>query len=75
LLGQNVSANGGTAQSTLGSSVNASTASQNAAGATTAESNQQVASNNNGSEEDLKKKKHPVLQHIKRVTVILPKTT
>jgi filamentous hemagglutinin family protein len=75
LLGQNVSANGGSAQSTLGSSVNASAASQSAAGATSAESKEQVASNDNDSGDDLKKKKHPVLQHIKRVTVILPKST
>jgi len=72
LLGQNVSANGGPAQSTLGSSVNASSASQNAASESSSEAKSQVASNDNGSEDDQKKKK--LLQKVKRVTVILPKT-
>lgn len=74
LLGQNVSANGGAAQSTLGSSVNASTASQASAAESVDQAQQQVASTDNESD-DLKKKKRPLLQHIKRVTVILPKST
>jgi hypothetical protein len=73
LIGQNVSANGGAAQSTLGTSANASTASQNAAGVASTDTKQQVASNENGNDDDEKKKQlHPLMQHVKRVTVILP---
>ena len=73
LIGQNVSANGGAAQSTLGTSANASAASQNAAGVASTDTKQQVASNENGNDDDEKKKQlHPLMQHVKRVTVILP---
>lgn len=75
LLGQNVSANGGAAQSTLGSSVNASTASQSAAGESSAAAKQEVASNDTGADDEKKKKKPTsLMQRVKRVTVILPKT-
>jgi hypothetical protein len=74
LLGQNVSENGGASQSTLGTSVNASSAAQAAAGESTAQANQQVASNSGESEDEKKKKKlQPLIQRIKRVTVLLPR--
>lgn len=74
ILSQNASVNGGAAQSTLGTSATATTASQSAAGQTSDETHQQVA--NNGSDQGKqkkKKKKKPVLvRSVKRVTVILP---
>ncbi len=75
LLSQNVSVGGGLSQSTLGSSAGATSASTSAAGESSADAKQQVASTDNGSDEDKKKKNlHPLMQHVKRVTVILPKT-
>jgi len=73
LLGQNVSANGGAAQSTLGTSVNASAASQNAAAVSNNDAKQEVA--DNGDDENKKKKIQPLMQRVKRVTVILPKVS
>ena len=73
LLGQNVSVNGGAAQSTLGTSATATSASQSAAGTASTDAKQEVASDNE--DDDQKKKKHPTLQRIKRVTVILPKAS
>jgi len=74
LLSQNVSVGGGLSQSTLGSSAGATSTSASAAGESSAETKQQVASNDNGSEDEKKKKKlQPLMQKIKRVTVLLPK--
>jgi len=70
LLGQNVSVNGGAAQSTLGSSASATSTSQSAASQTSNEGQEQAAATGN-SDDDEKKKKKPVLRHIGRVTVIL----
>lgn len=76
LLGNNVSVNGGAAQNTLGTSASATSASQSAAQQSSNEATQQVASNSTGDDDEKKKKKkHPLLEHIKRVTVILPKST
>jgi len=73
VLGQNVSVNGGAAQSTLGTTAAATTTSQAAANQSNNDTKQQLASNDDSSDDD-KKKKKPRLQHIKRVTVLLPKT-
>jgi len=73
IMGQNVSIDGGTAQSTLGTSVNASSASQSAANQSDNEAKQQLASDSTGSDDEKKKKKQPAIQRTKRVTVILPK--
>jgi hypothetical protein len=73
LLSQNVSVGGGIAQSTLGTSASATGASQSAAGESTADTKQEVASNDNGSDDEKKKKLQPLMQKVKRVTVILPK--
>jgi hypothetical protein len=73
VLGQNVSVNGGASQSTLGSSASATSASQSAANQSETQAKEQLASNDDGSDDDKKNKKlHPVLQRVKRVTVILP---
>jgi hypothetical protein len=76
LLGQNVSVNGGTVQSTLGTTAAATTTSQSAAQAITAQTKEQVASNNALEDDDQKKgalgKKRPTLTKRSRVTVILP---
>ena len=74
LLGQNVSVNGGAAQSTLGTSASATSASQSAAGTASSDAKQQVAGDNT-TDDDQKKKKQPTLQRMKRVTVILPKSS
>ena len=77
VLGQNVSVNGGASQSTLGSSAAATSTSQSAAGEATSQAQQQVADNSSddsNDNDDKKKKKPALLQHIKRVTVILPKS-
>ena len=67
LLGQNVSVNGGAAQSTLGTSASATSTSQSASVAATSQANRQTAS----TDDSQKKKKHPLLERIKRVTVLL----
>jgi filamentous hemagglutinin family protein len=75
VLGQNVSVNGGTAQSTLGTTAAASTTSQSAANTATSDAEKQVASNDNSDEDDKKKKGKggPALSHrVGRVTVLLP---
>ncbi|HZI33139.1 MAG TPA: hypothetical protein VFF11_12425, partial [Candidatus Binatia bacterium] len=74
LLGQNVSVNGGAAQSTLGTSATATSASQSAAGTASEQAQQQVASNVGGDDEDNKKKKKPKVRKMSRVTVILSAT-
>jgi hypothetical protein len=73
VLGQNVSVNGGAAQSTLGSTASTTSTSQSAAQQSNNDAKQQVASNDNT--DDLNKKKKPTLQRLKRVTVILPKAS
>jgi hypothetical protein len=74
LLGQNVSANGGASQSTLGATAQASVASQAASAQSSNESKEQVASDK-PAEEDLNKnkKKASLVRRVGRVTVILPK--
>jgi filamentous hemagglutinin family protein len=74
LLSQNVSVGGEAAQSTLGATASATSASQSAAGQATSQVNQQLASTTTDTD-DLKKKKklQPLLQKIKRVTVLLPR--
>ena len=74
LLGQNVSVNGGTAQSTLGTSATATSASQSAAGTASDQAQQQVASNASGDDLQKKKKKKPLVRKMSRVTVILSST-
>jgi len=76
LLGQNVSANGGAAQSTLGTSAAATSTSQAAAQESTTEAKQQVTAADTSQNDDMDKKdkKRPTLaRHVGRVTVILPK--
>ena len=70
LLGQNVSVNGSSAQSTLGNSATATTTSQAAAQQSTESASQQVAGNNSD-DEDQNKKKKPQVRRVSRVTVIL----
>jgi filamentous hemagglutinin family protein len=74
LLGQNVSVDGGTAQSTLGTSSGATASSQAAAQQTSQADPQQVASNDSGDDDQKKKKKTQVL-HTSRVTVLLSTAT
>jgi filamentous hemagglutinin family protein len=74
VLGQNVSVNGGVAQSTLGSTATASTTSQAAAQASNSDTKQQLVKETTGEEEDDTKRKKPVVVERRgRVTVILPK--
>ena len=75
VLGQNVSVNGGASQSTLGSSATASSTSQSAAQQSSVDTKSELATDDSDSDDEKKKKKdHPLMQHVKRVTVILPKT-
>jgi filamentous hemagglutinin family protein len=75
LLGQNVSVNGGAAQSTLGTTAAPTASSQAAAQQSSSDTAQQVAGNApGGSDEKKKKKAQPLLRRVKRVTVILPKS-
>ncbi len=74
LLGQNVSVNGGAAQSTLGTTAAPTAASQAAAQQSSSDTAQQAASNaTQAGNEKKKKKTQPLLRRVKRVTVILPK--
>ena len=75
LLGQNISVNGAVSQSTLGTPASATTASQSAAQQSSSDMARQVASNSTSDDDDKKKKNkgQPLLQRVKRVTVILPK--
>ena len=73
LLSENVVGSGGVSQSTLAPAT-ATTATQNAAAQSSDTAKQEVASSDDGSD-DVNKKKKPALQHLKRVTVILPKAT
>ncbi len=73
VLGQNVSVNGGAAQSTLGTTAAASTTSQSAANTATADAEKQVATSDSSDDDDKKKGKGPLLAHrVGRVTVLLP---
>jgi len=76
LVSQNVSANGGAAQSTLGTTAAATSTSQAAAQASTTEAKQEVAGTDTSQDDDKKKmaRNRPVLaRRVGRVTVILPK--
>jgi filamentous hemagglutinin family protein len=75
LLGQNVSVNGGAAQSTLGTSATATSTSQSAAGQASSDTQQQVASNDTNDDEKKNKKKSALVRSVGRVTVILPKAS
>ncbi|HEY3762956.1 MAG TPA: filamentous hemagglutinin N-terminal domain-containing protein [Verrucomicrobiae bacterium] len=68
VLGQNVSVNGGSSQSTLGSSATATASTQSAAQQANSQS-QQVVENQTGKTDD--KKKKPQIRKVGRVTVIL----
>ena len=74
VLSQNASVNGGSSQSTLGSA-SASAASQSASNQSNNDNKKQFASNDTSEDDDKKKKGKPVLQRIKRVTVLLPKAS
>ena len=74
VLGQNVSVNGGSATSTLGSSANATSSSQAASQQANQTANQEVASTDTG-DDDQKKKAKPVIQKTSRVTVLLSAAT
>ena len=73
VLGQNVSVNGGQAESTLGTTATTTAASQSASQQATSDARQQVASDKPEEEETKKPGKRPVLTRRSRVTVILPK--
>lgn len=75
VFSQNANVNG-SSSSTLGTSATATSTSQSASQTANAEAQQQVAvnSSDNGDDSDDNKKKKPgLMQHIKRVTVLLPK--
>lgn len=69
VLGQNVSVNGGAAESTLGSSATATSATQSAAQQANSQAQQQVAADQTTQEDNTKKKKPQI--RVGRVTVIL----
>ena len=71
VLGENVSVDGGGPQNTLGTTATASAAAQSAANQSSSQSQQTLASNSSTDDDSKKKKKQPLLQHVKRVTVIL----
>lgn len=73
LLSQNVSSGNGSSQSTLGTSVSATTATQAAAQQSSQAANQQ-AGGNGADDDDQKKKKKPELHKVSRVTVLLSST-
>jgi hypothetical protein len=70
LSGPSVSANGSAAQSTFAPAT-ATSAGQSAAATATDAATQEVAGNTE--DDQKKKKKHPLLERVKRVTVILSK--
>jgi trimeric autotransporter adhesin len=77
VISQSANVNG-VSSSTIGTSASATSSSQSAAQQASSQANQQVAadSSEQGDDTDDQKKKKPaLLQHIKRVTVILPKAT
>jgi hypothetical protein len=71
VLSQNASVNGGAGQATLGSSATASSTAQSAANATSNENNQQTSTTTTTDDDEKNKKKLPILQRMKRVTVLL----
>jgi filamentous hemagglutinin family protein len=73
ILTQSASVNGGAAKSTLGTTANTTSATQSAAVTANSDAKQQVVTDN--TEDNPDKKKHPTLQRMKRVTVILPKAS
>ena len=73
MLSSSVSANGGASQNSLGTAT-ASAASQSAANQSNNETKQEVANNTGTDDDQNKKKSQSLLQRVKRVTVILPKT-
>jgi hypothetical protein len=75
VLGQNVSVNGGASQSTLGSTASATSTSQAAASQSDSQSKQQLAEDDGTNDPNKKKKLQPLVQKVKRVTVILPGKT
>jgi len=76
VLGQDVSVNGGAAQSTLGATAAATSTSQAAANQSDSQTKNQLANDDGNTGDDAKKKKLlPVIQRVKRVTVILPDRT
>jgi hypothetical protein len=73
LIGPSVSANGGSSQSTLAPTT-ATSASQSAAQQSSSDATQEVATNYGTDDDEKKKKKtQPLLKHMKRVTVLLPR--
>jgi filamentous hemagglutinin family protein len=72
MLSSSVSANGASSQNTLGTAT-ASAASQSAANQSGTEAKQELATSDSFSD-DNKKKKQPLMQRVKRVTVLLPKS-
>ena len=74
VLSQNVTIGNGASLSTLGTSANATSASQSAAQQSSSDAKQQLASDD-GNTDDEKRKKRPALLHVKRVTIILPKAS
>ncbi len=77
VISQSANVNG-VSSSTIGTSASATSSSQSAAQQASSQANQQVAADTSDTSEDTddtKKKKPALLQHIKRVTVILPKST
>jgi hypothetical protein len=74
VLSQSASVNGAASKSTLGNSATATAASQSAANQSNTQAKQQLANNDTDTTDDQKKKK-PLIQRVKRVTVILPGKT
>ena len=75
VLGQNVSIDGGASQSTLGATASATSTSQAAASQSDSQSKQQLAEDDGTDGPNKKKKLQPLVQKVKRVTVILPGKT
>jgi hypothetical protein len=73
VLSSSVSANGAAATSTLGVAT-ASAASQSAANQSGNNAKQELANADTNPDDDRKRKNHPLMQRVKRVTVLLPKT-
>jgi filamentous hemagglutinin family protein len=74
VLSQNVTIGTGASLSTLGTSANATSASQSAAQQSSSDAKQQLASDDTNADDE-KRKKRPALLHVKRVTIILPKAS
>ena len=74
VLGENVSVNGGASQSTLAAATATSTSQSAAQQANSSDQQLATSSDDSDDNDDTKKKKPALMQHIKRVTVILPKS-